>query len=99
MLLLLVRRCNSGPFSHAFQIAFHEPLGQILGAAELVDRAALASFLGKCQFKYGGIAKAPGEHAGGDFSTTPLQLRYKTPFPRSVSHIPLPCGDRYVSAA
>jgi geranylgeranyl transferase type-1 subunit beta len=38
--------------------------GQILGAAQLVDNIALASYLGGCQFKFGGIAKAPGEHAG-----------------------------------
>jgi len=36
---------------------------QILGATELVDKAALVSFLGGCQFKYGGIAKASGESA------------------------------------
>ncbi|KAF8073552.1 terpenoid cyclases/protein prenyltransferase alpha-alpha toroid [Lyophyllum atratum] len=35
---------------------------QILGASDLVDASALAMFLGSCQFKYGGIAKAPGEH-------------------------------------
>jgi len=34
---------------------------QILGAGELVDSTALASFLGNCQFKFGGIGKAPGE--------------------------------------
>ncbi|KAF8903087.1 terpenoid cyclases/protein prenyltransferase alpha-alpha toroid [Gymnopilus junonius] len=34
---------------------------KILGAGDLVDADALASFLARCQFKYGGIAKAPGE--------------------------------------
>ncbi|KAH9932713.1 terpenoid cyclases/Protein prenyltransferase [Epithele typhae] len=33
----------------------------ILGAGDLVDRAAMAAFLAECQFKFGGIAKAPGE--------------------------------------
>ena len=69
MLLFLVRRCNTGLFSPVFQIIFYEPLDQILGAAELVDRAALTSFLGNCQFKFGGIAKAPGEHAGRDLTS------------------------------
>ncbi|KAJ3512226.1 hypothetical protein NLJ89_g3640 [Agrocybe chaxingu] len=35
---------------------------QILGAADLVNSNALAAFLGTCQFKYGGIGKAPGEN-------------------------------------
>ncbi|KJA24010.1 hypothetical protein HYPSUDRAFT_39125 [Hypholoma sublateritium FD-334 SS-4] len=35
---------------------------KILGAEDLVDSNALASFLGRCQFKYGGISKAPGEN-------------------------------------
>ncbi|KAF8817049.1 terpenoid cyclases/Protein prenyltransferase [Phlegmacium glaucopus] len=35
---------------------------KILGAEDLVDSSALASFLGHCQFKYGGISKAPGEN-------------------------------------
>ncbi|KAH0586009.1 hypothetical protein H2248_007286 [Termitomyces sp. 'cryptogamus'] len=34
----------------------------ILGAGDLVDTLSLARFLASCQFKYGGIAKAPGEH-------------------------------------
>ncbi|KAG6850207.1 hypothetical protein H0H93_016386 [Arthromyces matolae] len=34
---------------------------QILGATELVDKLNLATFLASCQFKYGGIGKAPGE--------------------------------------
>ncbi|KAI0770607.1 terpenoid cyclases/Protein prenyltransferase [Fomes fomentarius] len=33
----------------------------ILGAGDLVDEHAVASFLAQCQFKYGGLAKAPGE--------------------------------------
>ncbi|KAI9069323.1 terpenoid cyclases/Protein prenyltransferase [Trametes sanguinea] len=33
----------------------------ILGAGELVDESALSDFLTRCQFKFGGIAKAPGE--------------------------------------
>ncbi|CCL99458.1 uncharacterized protein FIBRA_01476 [Fibroporia radiculosa] len=35
----------------------------ILGAGDLVDSAALASFLGKCQYQFGGISKAPSERA------------------------------------
>ena len=37
---------------------------QILGVASLVDNSSNASFLYDCQFKYGGIAKAPDEHPG-----------------------------------
>ncbi|KAL7279666.1 hypothetical protein ACG7TL_006073 [Trametes sanguinea] len=33
----------------------------ILGAGDLVDESALSDFLTRCQFKFGGIAKAPGE--------------------------------------
>ncbi|KAG2009804.1 geranylgeranyltransferase type I [Coprinopsis cinerea AmutBmut pab1-1] len=35
---------------------------KILGASELVDTKAMAEFLASCQFKFGGIAKVPGEH-------------------------------------
>jgi len=35
----------------------------IIGRKDLVNSVALASFLGECQFKFGGIAKSPGEHA------------------------------------
>jgi geranylgeranyl transferase type-1 subunit beta len=65
MLLFLVRRGNSGIFSlRTSNMAFHGRSGQILGGTELVNVTALASFLGSCQFRFGGIAKAPGEHAG-----------------------------------
>jgi len=96
VLLFLVWWCNPGLFSPVFRIAFYEPPGQILGAAELVDRAALTSFLGNCQFKYGGIAKAPGEHAGRDFMSLPYEYAAK-PLSRSIPHVPLARGDRYVS--
>ncbi|KAI0655560.1 terpenoid cyclases/Protein prenyltransferase [Cubamyces menziesii] len=33
----------------------------ILGAGDLVDERALVAFLTDCQFKFGGISKAPGE--------------------------------------
>ncbi|KAI8986274.1 terpenoid cyclases/Protein prenyltransferase [Trametes punicea] len=33
----------------------------ILGAGELVNERAMADFLARCQFKFGGLAKAPGE--------------------------------------
>ncbi len=29
-----------------------------------MDKRALADFLEKCQFKYGGLSKAPGERPG-----------------------------------
>lgn len=34
----------------------------MLGAKDLVDTSALASFTTQCQFKFGGIAKVPGDH-------------------------------------
>ena len=37
---------------------------QILGAGDLVDERALVAFLTDCQFKFGGISKAPGERPG-----------------------------------
>ncbi|KAF9649787.1 terpenoid cyclases/Protein prenyltransferase [Thelephora ganbajun] len=56
---------------------------QILGATELVDATALALFLGNCQFRFGGIAKAPGEHA--DPYHTYLSLAAIAMFPPSES--------------
>lgn len=35
---------------------------RVLGADALVDACALARFVARCQFRFGGIAKAPGEH-------------------------------------
>ncbi|KAL0570569.1 geranylgeranyl transferase type-1 subunit beta [Marasmius crinis-equi] len=35
---------------------------KILGAEGLVDSLALAKFISECQFRYGGIGKAPGEN-------------------------------------
>jgi len=37
---------------------------KILGAEHLVNADGVAAFLASCQFKYGGIAKAPGENPG-----------------------------------
>jgi geranylgeranyl transferase type-1 subunit beta len=34
----------------------------MLDAGDLVDKVAMSSFIASCQFKYGGIAKIPGEH-------------------------------------
>ncbi|KAF8494461.1 terpenoid cyclases/protein prenyltransferase alpha-alpha toroid, partial [Russula emetica] len=34
----------------------------ILGVGDLLDARALGLFLAQCQYKFGGIAKAPGEH-------------------------------------
>lgn len=39
-------------------------LTQILGADAYVNKRRLTGFLDQCQFKYGGISKAPGEHPG-----------------------------------
>ncbi|KAL1946071.1 hypothetical protein VTO73DRAFT_15198 [Trametes versicolor] len=36
---------------------------KILGAGDLVNERALADFLASCQFKFGGISKAPGERS------------------------------------
>jgi len=81
MLLFLVWRRNSGVSSRTFWITFHQPPGQILGARELVDNIALASFLGTCQFKYGGISKAPGEHAGRVIAPPLLLIHDENHFP------------------
>ena len=37
---------------------------QILGQGDLVNERAMADFLANCQFKFGGLAKAPGERPG-----------------------------------
>jgi len=34
----------------------------VLGAVDLVDARALGAFLAQCQYKFGGIGKAPGEN-------------------------------------
>jgi len=34
----------------------------IIGAGDLIDARALGAFLAQCQYKFGGISKAPGEH-------------------------------------
>lgn len=34
----------------------------ILGVGDLLDTRALGAFLAQCQYKFGGIGKAPGEH-------------------------------------
>jgi hypothetical protein len=39
-------------------------LDQILGADHLLDVQALGAFLARCQYKFGGIGKAPDEHPG-----------------------------------
>ena len=62
-LLFLVRRGDSGISPDpTLWIALDQLHEQILGAKELIDNIALASYLGDRQFEYGGIAKAPGEH-------------------------------------
>lgn len=67
VLLFLVRCRASGMWS--LQFLMPADIGvllsiQILGAGDLVNRTALAAFLARCQFKYGGIAKAPRENPG-----------------------------------
>ena len=37
---------------------------QILGEKGVINSTALANFVARCQFKFGGIAKAPGEYPG-----------------------------------
>ena len=51
---------------------------QILGAGDLLDARALGAFLAQCQYKFGGISKAPGEHPGESFSPSsfPSPLYY-----------------------
>ncbi|KAJ3998832.1 terpenoid cyclases/protein prenyltransferase alpha-alpha toroid [Lentinula boryana] len=56
---------------------------KILGAGDLVDSRSLASFLASCQFKFGGIAKAPGEHS--DPYHTYLSLAALSMFPPPIS--------------
>ncbi|KAJ3762747.1 terpenoid cyclases/protein prenyltransferase alpha-alpha toroid [Lentinula raphanica] len=56
---------------------------KILGAGDLVDSRSLASFLATCQFKFGGIAKAPGEHP--DPYHTYLSLAALSMFPPPIS--------------
>ena len=55
--LEFVKKCRVG-------VRFQVLPPSLLGAAELMDNIALASYLGDRQFKYGGIAKVPGEHTG-----------------------------------
>ncbi|KAF9068590.1 terpenoid cyclases/protein prenyltransferase alpha-alpha toroid [Rhodocollybia butyracea] len=55
---------------------------KILGAGDLVDSRSLASFLASCQFRFGGIAKAPGEHP--DPYHTYLSLATLSMFPPPV---------------
>lgn len=72
---------------------------QLLGAAELVDDTALASFLASCQFRFGGIAKAPGERAGLFLSQCAMIMCSEKSLPRPIPHISLSRGDRHVSTS
>ena len=56
---------------------------QILGEGELVDRSVMAGFLGECQFKFGGLAKAPGERPGAFLTANSEGMRPLTAFPCS----------------
>ncbi|KAK7054301.1 geranylgeranyl transferase type-1 subunit beta [Paramarasmius palmivorus] len=52
---------------------------KILGASELVDYRSLSKFVAECQFKFGGIGKAPGE--GPDPYHTYLSLAATSIYP------------------
>jgi len=80
------------------KVVFHGPSGQALGAAELVDATALASFLGSCQFRFGGIAKAPGENAGRFPEPVRCNCMMGKKCFRSISHISLSRRYLHVSA-
>src|ERR1700743_2345263 len=69
---------------------------QLLGAAELVDNIALASFLGDCQFRFGGIAKAPEQHAGLYLSQSTMRVCSEKSLLRSIPHISISRGYRHV---
>jgi len=56
---------------------------KILGASAFLDKQRLARFLDQCQFKYGGISKAPGEHP--DPYHTYLSLAAISLYPPDVS--------------
>ncbi len=60
---------------------------QILGAKDLVDSAAVSTYLSKCQFKFGGIAKAPESRPGASISSPYFVLPVDTShFPHTLSH-------------
>jgi len=73
---------------------------EILGAKDLVDVSAHASFLASCQFKFGGIANEPGQHPGKGTNQPlpycdPPQLTFAySPIP----HLPFPCRFVHLSA-
>ena len=66
MLLLLVRCLSDRKYPTHPTVLWTgtDATRQILGAGDLVDEQAMADFLERCQFKYGGLAKAPGEKPG-----------------------------------
>ena len=64
--------------AHSLFIPSYVGLSQILGAGELLDAHALGAFLAQCQFKFGGIGKAPGEHPGKKLPYIPPFVRLLT---------------------
>ncbi|KAL1677207.1 terpenoid cyclases/protein prenyltransferase alpha-alpha toroid [Schizophyllum commune] len=56
---------------------------KIMGAGHLVSEEALTKFLDRCQFRYGGISKAPGEHP--DPYHTYLSLAAASMYPSSTT--------------
>lgn len=68
MLQLLVRWCSAGTLSLplvwvTLKISNFQ-CNQMLGAGSFVSAEDNATFLELCQFKFGGIAKCPGEIPG-----------------------------------
>lgn len=57
---------------------------KILDAGDLVDSFSLARFISECQFKFGGIAKAPGENP--DPYHTYLSLAALSMYPPPLDH-------------
>ncbi|KAF9483403.1 terpenoid cyclases/Protein prenyltransferase [Pholiota conissans] len=55
---------------------------KILGAGSFIDSNSLAAFIGRCQFKYGGISKAPEESS--DPYHTYLSLAALSMYPPSI---------------
>lgn len=74
---------------------------QLLAGDHLVDSDANATFLSACQYKYGGIAKEPGETSGELLTSATLRRSTRDPlthFFRSLSHISITCLTITLSA-
>ncbi|KAJ7623256.1 terpenoid cyclases/protein prenyltransferase alpha-alpha toroid [Roridomyces roridus] len=71
---------------------------QILGASELVDAELHATFLASCQYKYGGIAKAPDEDPGQNQILLVDSDTEQKPLTRSIPHLSFHCSSNDVSS-